>query len=168
MIYKFLLYLHKLTLQVKAQLIIIFVLFSFLAVAQEQADYSVYIKNDKVYLEAKILIEDVATIVQSEDYCEAGTSMSFCLRNYLAEKLEITLDGGAPLAFIIEASLANSTKLQVNLSSDDSVGTITQMDITNNAFVDDMTEFKNVMKVSLNGNTTVVTLDKLNRSASFN
>lgn len=162
------LYLRKLTLQVKAQLIIIFVLFSFFAVAQEQAEYSVYVKNEKIYLEAKILIDDVDAIVQSTQYCEAGTSLSFCLRNYLAEKLEITIDGGEPLAFVIEASLANSTKLQVNLSSDDPIGLIDQLDITNNAFVDDMTDFKNVMKVSINGTTTVVTLDKLNRSASFN
>jgi len=163
-----LLYLHKLTLQVKTQLSILFIFFAFISMAQEQADYTVVVKNDKIYLEAKILKTEVETIVMSDDYCDAGTSMSFCLRNYLAEKLEIRVNSGEIVPFVIEASLANATKLQVNMSSEESFDSFTQLDITNNCFVDDMPTYKNMMKVTWNGVTTVVELDKTNRQATFN
>ena len=161
------LYLHKLTLQVKIQLSIIFVFFAFIAIAQEQAEYSIYVKNDKLHLEAKILKTEVETIVMSEDYCEAGTSMSFCLRNYLEQKLEIRINDEEPVTFVIEASLANATKLQINLSSEVEYPAIDELVVTNNAFVDDKPTYLNITTVSINGTTSKVTLDSTNRSATF-
>ena len=158
---------QKLTLQVKIQLTILFVLFTLFLSAQSKADYMIHHKNGKVYFEANVNIADIESIVMSPEYCEAGTSISFCLRNYFQQKLMISVNNGEPMDFVIEASLANSRLLQINLSCDQA-SVINSFQIENNAFVDEISTFQNEMSITLNGNVTKAVLDSTNRTVNVN
>lgn len=158
----------KLTLQVKIQLIILFVLSAFFVSAQNKSECTVHHKDGKVYVEVLVQLEETEHIVSSEDFCEQGTSLSFCFRNYLNEKLDVLINDSEELDFIIEASLANTTKIQINLSAETTATTINSIDITNNTFVDDVQGFENVMTVTLNGVETNAILNAANRTMSVN
>lgn len=139
----------------------------FFASAQQTADFKVHEKNGKVYLEAVVTLDDVEAYITDIEYCDQGTSISFCMRNYMAEKLDISINGEPKLDFVIEASLANSKLLQINLSSEYS-NPITSISITNNAFVDDIDNFQNKVKLTLGSETVEEVLDSQNRTATIN
>ena len=161
-IYEILLYLLKLPLQVKIQLSLILLFFGFLSIAQNTADYNLHEKNGKVYLAATITLEEVQNIISDEEYCASGVSTSFCLRNYLSEKLDVSVNGGDKIDFIIDASLENAIFHQINLSSEQS-GPVTSFTITNNAFVDEIEGYKIKVSGTLGNNTTKTVLDANNR-----
>lgn len=134
--------------------------------AQNTADYMLHEKNGKVYFEATVTLQEVQSIISDQQYCDAGVSTSFCLRNYLAEKLDISINGGDKLDFMIEASLENAIFHQINLSSEQSA-TISSFTITNNAFVDEIEGFKVNLSGTLGNNTTKTVLNGVNRTVTI-
>lgn len=165
-IYEILLYLHKLNLKVKFQLSLILMFFGLISMAQNTADYMLHEKNGTVYLEATVTLEEVQSIISDEKYCSTGVSTSFCLRNYFAEKLDISINGGEKLDFMIDASLENAVFHQINLSSDQATS-VTSFTITNNAFVDEIDGFKINVSGRLGNNTTKTKLDAVNRTVTI-
>jgi len=140
--------LPKLTLQVKILTTILFTFLTLGAFAQNESENYVHEKNGKVYFEILVQQAEVESIINSTDFCEAGTSISFCFRNYVNDKLDLSVNGGNSLDFIIEASLS-----------------INSFEVTNNLFVDEIPSFKHEMKFTLNGVEKDILLDATNRSA---
>jgi len=160
--------LPKLTLQVKIQLTLLFVLAALFVTAQNNADITIHHKDAKVYVEVLVQIQEIEHIVSSEDFCEQGTSLSFCFRNYIQEKLKISINGTENLEFIIEASLANAEKMQLNLSAVSTQTSFSSFEIENNAFVEEIEGFTNNMTVKLNEKESKQALDLSKRSLSVN
>ncbi len=157
----------KLTLQVNTLFTFILTLCSFCAFAQNVSENNVHEKDGKVYFEILVQQSEVTDILMSTDYCEEGTALSFCFRNYVNEKLDISVNNGAKLDFIIEASLSNLKDIQINLSADSGVSQVTSYQITNNLFVDEIPAYKNQMTFTLNGVEQEIILDAINRIATI-
>lgn len=155
----------KLTLQVKITSTILFTFLSLWAFAQNISENNIHEKNGKVYFEILVQQAEVESIINSTDYCEAGTSISFCFRNYVNEKLDLSVNGGADLEFTIEASLSNTKEIQINLSADTGETTINSYEITNNLFFEGAPTFMHEMKFTLNGVEQEIVLDTNNRTA---
>ena len=147
---------------------LIFSFFCFVASAQNISETSIHEKSGKVYVEMLIQQAEVEDILTDASNCEEGTSISFCFRNYVNGNLELSVNNGEPLEFIIEASISNQKELQINLSAETNVSTITSFQVTNNLFVDDITSYINEMIFTLNGSEQKVILDADNRTAEIN
>lgn len=154
--------------QVKILTTILFTFISLWAFAQNTSENHVHEKSGKVYFEILVQQAEVENIINSTDYCDAGTSISFCFRNYVNEKLDLAVNGGSPLEFTIEASLSNTKEIQINLSADTGQSTINSFEITNNLFFEDIPTYLHEMKFTLNGVETDLVLDTNNRTAVVN
>jgi len=153
---------------VRILLSILFVCATLFATAQNNSEITVHNKNGKVYVEVFVLLNEVEAIVSNEAYCEAGTSTSFCFRNYINEKLTIEVNGSETLEFIIEASMANTKNMQINLSAESAGNSINSYKITNNAFISEMPGFVNNVKVILNGSESSHVMDASNTVLEVN
>lgn len=155
-------------LQVRILLSILFVCATIFASAQNSSEITVHNKNGKVYVEIFILLDNVNLIVNDETYCEAGTSTSFCFRNYINEKLKVEVNGSETLDFIIEASMANTKNMQINLSAESAGNSVSSYKITNNAFINEIPTFINNVNIKLNGNESNHIMDANNTIIEVN
>lgn len=158
----------KLTLQVNILYTIILSFCCFWATAQNLSESTIHEKDGKVYIEMLVQTAEVEDILTAEANCEAGTSISFCFRNYVNENLTLSVNNGNPLDFTIEASISNQKELQINLSAETEETNITSFQVTNDLFVDDISTYLNEMVFRLNGTEQKVILDSVNRSAEIN
>jgi hypothetical protein len=140
----------------------------FWAFAQNNSENNVHSKDGKVYIEILVQQDEVESLLNDPEFCESGTSLSFCFRNYVNEKLDLAVNNGNKLDFIIEASLSNTKEIQINLSADSGQAAVSSYQITNNLFVDDIPTFKHEMKFTLNGQEQNIVLDEANRTANIN
>ena len=146
------------------------IIFSFLglwASAQNLSEASVQEKNGKVHIELLVKLSEVESILTDENNCDGGVAISFCFRNYVNENLELAINNGENLDFIIEASISNQKELQINLSAETDDLPVTSYQVTNNLFVDDILNYINKMTFDINGNKQTVNLDTQNRTVSI-
>lgn len=141
---------------------------AFWAGAQNSSENKIHSIDGRVYFEILVNQAEVEEFISNSEFCEEGTALSFCFRNYVNKKLQLAVNNsGEALEFTIEASLSNTKEIQINLSAETGFKKITSYQITNNLFVDEIPSFINKISVKLDDEKSEISLDSENRTTEI-